>query len=79
MTIVLYPRLNNQYLISYFIPRLSPITLTLYSAEGRVIKRLVSKYQLPVYYESRWDGCEERGQRVKSDFYFLKLASNINF
>lgn len=66
---------GNQ-LISYFSPWLSKIKLTVYSAEGRVVRDLVSEYQLPGYYEAIWDGRDNRGRAVRPGLYFIELASD---
>lgn len=66
---------ENNYFISYFSPWMSKIRLTIYSNDGRVIKNLVSEYQLPGYYEAVWDGRDNRDHQIKPGLYFVELAS----
>ncbi len=66
---------EKNYLISYFSPWMTKIRLTIYSNEGRVVKNLLSEYQLPGYYEVTWNRLDNRGRSVKPGLYFVELAS----
>ncbi len=56
------------------------VTLTIYSQNGSVIRRLDVGYQTASFYESRskaiyWDGRNEVGDRVASGVYFYTLTA----
>ena len=76
-----YPNpFNPETWLPYALAIDSDVTLTLYDASGKVIRRLVLGYQSAGYYTSRsraayWDGRNAQGERVASGVYFYTLTA----
>jgi hypothetical protein len=61
--------------VRFGIPRPTRVELSIYSVEGRVVKRLVSEPMAAGSWERAWDGTDESGNRVTSGAYFLRLVT----
>ena len=76
-----YPNpFNPETWLPYALATDSNVTLTLYDASGKVIRRLALGYQSAGYYTSRsraayWDGRNAQGERVASGVYFYTLTT----
>jgi len=69
-----YPKpFNPTTEISYQLPVLSEVQLTILNSLGQEIKTLVSEIQSPGKYAVRWDGSKESGQLVASGIYLYRL------
>jgi flagellar hook assembly protein FlgD len=49
--------------------------LSVYSVDGRLVRTLVSGQVGPGRVDVTWDGTDERGRRVGSGLYFVKLSA----
>ncbi len=49
--------------------------VSVYAADGRRVKTLVSETLAPGSYTVTWDGTDERGTGVGSDVYFVRMVS----
>ncbi|MBK8167569.1 MAG: T9SS type A sorting domain-containing protein [bacterium] len=49
------------------------LKLAIYDVAGRMVRLLLSEAQSPGTYRLTWDGLDERGERVASGVYFVKL------
>ncbi|MFH1688802.1 MAG: M14 family zinc carboxypeptidase [Candidatus Eisenbacteria bacterium] len=56
-------------------PVAADVTLAVYSVDGRLVRTLVSGQAGPGPVEVLWDGSDERGRRVGSGLYFVKLVA----
>ena len=63
--------------IAYALPQQVHVTLTVYAASGREVRRLVNTSQAPGRYRVRWDGEDARGQPVRSGVYFYRLSTDV--
>ena len=76
-----YPNpFNPETWLPYALATDSDVTLILYDASGKVIRRLALGYQSAGYYTSRsraayWDGRNAQGERVASGLYFYTLTT----
>jgi hypothetical protein len=61
--------------IRYEIDKRSPVTLTIYNVEGRLVKRLVREVKDRGVYSVLWYGRNESGSIVSSGIYFYKLVA----
>jgi Zn-dependent metalloprotease len=52
-----------------------PVTLVVYSAEGRAVRELVSGAMSPGTWDVAWDGRDASGNAVTSGRYFLRLTT----
>ena len=83
MTTVLpnYPNpFNPETWIPYYLAEPAEVTLTIYSAEGRLIRTLALGYQLAGFYRNKgraayWDGRNNLGEPVASGIYFYTLSA----
>ncbi len=66
---------SREKIIAYFTPWMGQVKLTVYSAEGKPVRTLVSAYQLPGYYELSWNSTDSRERPLKPGLYFLELAA----
>lgn len=68
---------NSTTIIPFIIPdRLanSPVELSVYDVQGRLVKRLVSQRLPAGNYATRWDGTSESGLTAASGVYFYHLT-----
>lgn len=59
--------------IEYYIPVQSNVQLSIFNAEGRLLRQLVSGLQKIGEYSVLWDGRTESGQQMASGAYFYRL------
>lgn len=60
--------------IEYFIPNQDIVLLTIFNAQGRVVRTLVNEQQKKGSYAAFWDGKTDEGGLVSSGAYFYKLT-----
>ena len=76
-----YPNpFNPETWIPYHLSKPADVTLTIYSVDGKVVRRLDLGHQVAGYYQSRsraayWDGRNAVGERVASGLYFYTLTA----
>jgi hypothetical protein len=69
-----YPNpFNPETVISYQLPVISQVQLTIYNALGQEIRTLVNGRQSPGVKSAVWDGKNDLGQAVNSGIYFYIL------
>lgn len=61
--------------VRFGLARPGPVTLAIYSIEGRLIRSLVSGGRAAGAYEVAWDGRDGDGQPVTSGRYFIRLTT----
>ena len=70
-----YPNpFNPETTISFVLHRPMAITLQIFDAHGRRVRRLASGFYAAGGYQTRWDGCNENGLAVASGVYFYQLT-----
>ena len=76
-----YPNpFNPETWIPYHLAKPAEVTLTLYTADGKVVRTLELGHQPAGFYQNRsraayWDGRNEVGERVASGVYFYTLTA----
>ena len=76
-----YPNpFNPETWIPYRLAEDAFVTLTIYDADGRIVRTLDVGYRVAAFYESRskaihWDGRNEFGEQVASGVYFYHLSA----
>ena len=76
-----YPNpFNPETWIPYHLSEPGDVTLTIYSVDGRVVRRLDLGHQAAGYYQSKsraayWDGRNNVGERVANGLYFYTLTA----
>lgn len=61
--------------VVYDVPEGGPVSLDVYSVEGRFVRRLVSEVQSSGTYELLWDGSDASDVRLPAGWYFMRLTS----
>ncbi len=74
----LYPNFPNPFnprtVIRYALPESAPVTLRVYSVDGRTVRTLmVSSSQPAGYHERVWDGADDSGQAAATGVYFCTM------
>ncbi len=71
------PRDGNYCIISWNQPDESPVTLTLYDMNGRMVNELISNevYSANTTHEIEWKGKNQKGQEVGTGIYIAVLRS----
>ncbi len=62
-------------LLNFTLPTPSDATLTVYDVAGRVVRVLVDDRRGQGVHTARWDGRDDRGSRVASGMYLVKLVA----
>jgi large repetitive protein len=71
-----YPNpFNPACTIRFEVPRAGKVRLTIFSADGAVVRTLVDAWREPGVYEEKWDGRGEDGQNAPSGVYFYRLTA----
>ena len=76
-----YPNpFNPETWIPYHLAEPAHVVLTIYSVDGKAVRRLDLGHQAAGYYQSRsraayWDGRNSVGERVASGLYFYTLTA----
>jgi hypothetical protein len=71
-----YPNpFNPSTTISYEILNPLHVTLTVYDAAGKVVRRLLDDRQRDGMHSVSWDGRDDRGRPVSSGVYFYRLSA----
>ena len=67
---------NPSTTITYYLPEASVVTLDVYSADGKLVARLVDREaQARGTHTARWSGLDARGSAVSSGVYFYRLQA----
>jgi hypothetical protein len=61
--------------ICWQVPKLTSVSLKMYSTAGQLVKTLVEGETKPGRYVTAWDGTDRRGRRVASGVYFCALEA----
>jgi parallel beta-helix repeat protein len=64
--------------IEYTIPRISDVNISVYTILGARVKTLLNKRQNAGRYTITWDGRDERGNKLPSSLYFLRLEAGVD-
>jgi hypothetical protein len=73
----LYPNYPNPFnsgtTIEYHLPMRKHVSLKIYNVLGQVVRVLADETLEADYYEYSWDGTNDRGERVPTGLYLLRL------
>jgi photosystem II stability/assembly factor-like uncharacterized protein len=61
--------------VSYRVPTESRVALEVFDLSGRFARTLVSRIQKPGAYSAHWDGTDDRGRKLPSGVYFVRLVA----
>jgi hypothetical protein len=67
---------NPQTTIAYSIKTQGPVQMKVYDVRGALVRVLVNGIQAPGNRKVVWDGVGDRGERVASGIYFVRLESH---
>ena len=68
---------RSETLIRYSLGKASDVKLSVYTAEGRLVTRLVDTGLEPGTYSASWDGRDRFGREVGSGMYYYKLDTGM--
>ncbi|NQV16481.1 T9SS type A sorting domain-containing protein, partial [bacterium] len=75
----LYPNYPNPFnpttTISYDLPEVSAVRLTVFDVSGREVTTLEQSQKPPGYYEVHWNGLDQSGNPVSTGVYFCRLQA----
>lgn len=72
-----YPNpFSNYTSISYYIPKLTNVTLNIYDIRGVLIKTLHQGEQTEGQYSIEWNGVNNSGHKLSSGLYFYRLQTD---
>lgn len=75
-----YPNpFNPETNISYYLPEMSKVNITIFNALGREVTTLVNTTQLQGNHRITWNGKDIYGNNVPSGLYFYRLTAGENF
>jgi predicted glutamine amidotransferase len=66
---------NRTLLISYRVPRDSPVVLAIHDSAGRLVRTLVAGIRKEGEYTASWDGTDDAGKTLASGTYFCLLKA----
>jgi hypothetical protein len=68
---------NPRTTISFSLPEVSHVELTIYDAAGRLVRTLVCEHMAPGPHSAVWDGRTNSGSRAASGVYFCRLSTPV--
>lgn len=72
-----YPNpFNPSTTVRYFLPSPAFVSLAIFDAQGRLVRRLVDATVGVGIHEIRWDGRDSAGTEASSGVYFVRLAAD---
>lgn len=66
---------NPRTVITYQVAERQPVSLKIYDARGRMVRRLLEEPREAGRYRVAWDGCDESGSPLPSGVYCCRLQS----
>ena len=66
---------NSQTVISYFLPKSSPVRVELFSVTGQRVAILRQGHQQAGYHRLHWDARDDEGRPLASGIYFYRLET----
>jgi hypothetical protein len=66
---------DAETVVGFDLPEARWVSLTVYDAEGRLVKRLVDSEYAPGYHRAVWDGIDARGKPVSTGVYFIRMRA----
>lgn len=61
--------------LGFDVPRASAVTVTIHDPAGREVRRLLDTSLVPGRYDVAWDGRDDRGVRLGSGVYFVRVMA----
>jgi hypothetical protein len=61
--------------IRYVLPLPASVTLSVYDAQGRFVRRLVDARTEPGMHQAKWDGNDQGGRAAPAGIYYVRLAA----
>lgn len=76
---LLYPNAPNPFnpstRISFDLTRADPVSLVVFDARGRQVRRLIAASLPPGHHDTAWDGCHDDGRSAASGTYVCRLET----
>jgi PKD repeat protein len=69
---------NPETAVNFTLKNSGPVTVRIYSLEGRLVKTLVNEFAAAGSHEVRWNGTDNTGRSVPSGMYFVKTESGAD-
>ncbi|MFC1726463.1 choice-of-anchor D domain-containing protein [candidate division KSB1 bacterium] len=69
---------NAETVIRYKVNSESDIRIEIFNSLGQHIKTLINKYHRPGFYVLRWDGKNDKGNKISSGTYYYRIISGDN-
>jgi hypothetical protein len=69
---------NPETAISFTVRNSGPVSVRIYSIEGRLVKTLKDDFAQAGTHEVRWNGTDNGGRSVPSGMYFVKTESGVD-
>lgn len=73
--LVIEPSPGGRTEFYYFTPWLSKITLRIYDASGRQVRTLVQEVKLPGFFQTAWNGRDDRGKMLPAGTYYGEIRT----
>jgi len=65
---------NPRTTIAYAVPAAGDVTIDIWDAQGRRVRRLVEAYTTPGEHRATWDGLDDNGRALASGAYFYAMV-----
>lgn len=59
--------------IHYGVPQGGPVTIRIYDVHGALVRTILSDRREPGVYSEKWDGTDDRHQRIGAGIYFCRI------
>jgi hypothetical protein len=66
---------HDQTTIRYQLSSTARVQLNVYGVDGRLVRQLVDRTDVPGYHVAIWDGRDQRGHRLASGVYFYRFQA----
>jgi len=65
---------QNRTEIRYQLAHSSLVSVSVYNVSGQLVRRMDQGWQLPGYYQVRWDGTDGNGQKLSAGVYLYRVS-----
>ena len=66
---------RNEARVGYALPRATRVSLTVFTAAGRLVRTLADGNQAPGLHQAVWDGRDDNGRRAGRGVYYCRLQA----
>ncbi|MCK4307582.1 T9SS type A sorting domain-containing protein [candidate division WOR-3 bacterium] len=69
------PIVKSEITVRYGVPRLAKVSIKVYDVTGRTVRTLIAGEQKAGFYNLKWDGKSDHGNKLSQGIYFIRMIA----